>query len=170
MDPTNAYPGKELKKWRRHIILEKPVITIIIDEIESKKGAEIEARFHSDCEQVVKDGYTLLDGEEGDMALIPVVDGEFEFRPDRHAYAALQKNARLQWIPYNGTVVHASDTRTVIAHIILPVDDDSEAGAIVNSTQRSIDSSGNFTLSFVKNDITYSYHFKREKDGLVLEK
>jgi len=170
MDPTNAYPGKELKKWRRHIILEKPIITIIIDEIESKKGAEIEARFHSDCEQVVKDGYTLLDGEEGDMALIPVVDGEFKFRPDRHAYAVLQKNARLQWIPYNGTVVHASDTRTVIAHIILPVDDDSEAGAIVNSTQCSIDRSGNFTLSLVKNDITYSYQFNREKDGLVLEK
>ncbi|OGU34383.1 MAG: hypothetical protein A2068_01205, partial [Ignavibacteria bacterium GWB2_35_6b] len=31
MDPTKAYPGKELKKWRRSIVLEKPVITVVLD-------------------------------------------------------------------------------------------------------------------------------------------
>ncbi len=33
LDATNAYPKKELKKWRRHIILEKPVITVVVDEV-----------------------------------------------------------------------------------------------------------------------------------------
>ena len=47
MDPTQAYPQKELKKWRRHIILEKPLITIVVDEVTAEKGSEIEARFRS---------------------------------------------------------------------------------------------------------------------------
>ena len=33
LDPTDAYPKKELKKWRRHIILEKPAITVVLDEV-----------------------------------------------------------------------------------------------------------------------------------------
>ena len=170
MDPTNAYPKKELKKWRRHIILEKPLITVVVDEVESKKGAEIEARFHSKCEQIVKDGYTLLDGEDGDMAVIPIVDGDFTFRPAKHAYQALQKQASFKWIPYNGTVVHASDDRTVIAHIILPVTDDNEARDIVKSATRTIDHSGNLSLSFTKDGTSYTYNFSRKKEGLILNK
>ena len=169
MDPTNAYPKKELKKWRRHIILEKPLITIVVDEVESKKGAEIEARFHSECEQTVKEGYTLLDGQDGDMAIIPVTEAEYTFRPARHAYMALQKQARFNWIPYNGTVLNAPGKQTVIAHIILPVKDDSEAVQIKNSVQRKVDSSGNLTVSFAKDGETHTFFFKKEKDGLILE-
>jgi hypothetical protein len=45
MDPTHAYPGKELKRWRRHIVLEKPAITVVLDEVETLPGADIRARF-----------------------------------------------------------------------------------------------------------------------------
>lgn len=45
MDPTHAYPNKQLKKWRRNIILEKPNITVLLDEVGSEIGAKIEARF-----------------------------------------------------------------------------------------------------------------------------
>ena len=41
MDPTNAYPGKELKKWRRNIVFEKPDIMLILDEVEAKTGSKI---------------------------------------------------------------------------------------------------------------------------------
>ena len=170
MDASNAYPKKELKKWRRHIILEKPAVTVVVDEVESHRpGAEIEARFHSKCDQIVKDGYTLLHGKDGDMALIPVVEGDFAFRQSRHAYMAIQKQANLRWIPYNGTVVHAEGSRTVLAHIILPVDDESEVQSIVDSARRSIDGGGTYTLSFVRNGETYRYVFKKTGDGLVLE-
>ncbi|MFC1692876.1 heparinase II/III family protein [Candidatus Latescibacterota bacterium] len=169
MDPTNAYPKKELKRWRRHLILEKPEIILVVDEVECEKGAEIEARFHSDCEQVVKDGYTLLEGENGKMALIPLINSSFTFRPARHAYLALQKTAQFQWIPYNGTVLNASGNRTVIAHIILPVADDNEAQKIMNSAERSVDSSGNLSISLTKAGKTYNYLFKKGIDGLFLE-
>ena len=169
MDPTNAYPGKELKKWRRHIILEKPVITVVVDEVGSDRGAEIEARFHSKCEQIVREGYTLLDGKDGDMALIPVIDGDFTFRPSRHAYQAIQKQAGFTWIPYNGTVLKAADINTVIAHVILPVDDDSEARKIVKSVRRTASGSGGVEISFVKDGKRYRYTFAKGVDGLVLD-
>jgi hypothetical protein len=169
MDPTNAYPKKELKRWRRHIILDKPVVTVVVDEVESNEGAEIEARFHSGAEQVVRDGYTLLHGKAGDMALIPVIDGGFTFRPGRHAYQALQKQADFQWIPYNGTVLKAKGTKTVIAHIILPVKDEKEARAVMKSAKRSFGKDGTFNLSFSINGTGHSYIFKEKTDGLVLE-
>ena len=170
LDPTHAYPNKELKRWRRHIILEKPHITVVVDEVESEPGAEIEARFHSECKQTVHKGYTLLDGSDGDMALIPVVQGDFTFRPGRHAYQALFKTASFDWIPYNGTVMTAQSNRTVLAHIILPVDGGAEAETIVKSARLSSDSSGNYVLAFSKNGQQYSYSFVREKEGLVLER
>ena len=141
----------------------------MVDEVESNEGAEIEARFHSGAEQVVRDGYTLLHGKAGDMALIPVIDGGFTFRPGRHAYQALQKQADFQWIPYNGTVLKAKGTKTVIAHIILPVKDDSEAHSIVTSGKTSCDSQGNCSLSFSYHGKSYNYVFKYDKDGFVLE-
>ena len=168
MDPTNAYSKRELKKWRRHVILEKPEITVVVDEVKCDGGAEIEARFHSECKQVVRDGYTLLDGEDGDMALIPVVDGAYAFRPSRHAYLALQQKARHQWLPYNGTVLTAQSDKTVIGHVIVPVKDAREAEKIVKSVKRSTAQSGDFMLSFVKGGKRYRYDFASSPDGLLL--
>ncbi|MCX6136624.1 MAG: heparinase II/III family protein, partial [Ignavibacteriales bacterium] len=45
MDPSHSYPGKELKKWRRSIVLAKPVITLVLDEVSANPGATIVARF-----------------------------------------------------------------------------------------------------------------------------
>ncbi len=45
MDPTHAYPGRQLKKWRRHIVLEKPAVTLLLDEVGAEAGADIRARF-----------------------------------------------------------------------------------------------------------------------------
>ena len=170
MDPTDAYPKREMKKWRRHVILEKPVITVILDEVESNRGAEIEARFHSGVSTDMKDGYALLSGKEGKMALIPVVDGDFSFRPGRHSCQPVNATRNFFWVPYFGTVVKAKGSKTTIGTIILPVDDDSEAKGIVNSVKMTVDNSGNLTLSFVKDGKTYGYKYLSTKDGLVLEK
>ena len=166
-DPTNAYAQTDLKKWRRHIILEKPVITVMLDEVMSERGAEIEARFHSGVTQVLKDSYVMLNGEKGSMALIPVVEGEFTLRQGKHAILAAQKNASFRWVPYFGTVVKAQKTSTIIGTIILPVDNDSEAQEIANSVKRSTDSSGNLTISFAKDGQEYNYTYIKGKEGLV---
>jgi len=170
MDPTDAYPKNELKKWRRHVTLDKPVITVVLDEIQSKKGAEIEARFHSECSTSIRNKYVLLSGKSGKMALIPVVDSDFTIRADRHACQPVNASRNFFWVPYFGTVLKARNTETVMGTIILPVDNDSEAVEIVKSVKRTIDGSGNLTLSFVKGGRTYSYLYKKNSEGLVLEK
>ncbi len=47
MDPTHAYPGKELQLWNRWIILEKETnVVIVLDKVDCDVGANIEVRFH----------------------------------------------------------------------------------------------------------------------------
>ncbi len=169
MDQTNAYPGKELKSWRRHIILDKPLITVIIDEIECAKGAEIETRFHSTADFNDNGKFAALKSENGMMALIPAVDGDFTIRPGEHAIMMAQKNAKFRTVPYFGTVLKARENRTVIATVILPVEDENEAESIAESLKRDIDREGNLRLSFVRNGKTYSYGFMNGTLGLMLD-
>ncbi len=169
MDPTDAYPKKEMKGWRRHVVLEKPDITIVVDEVKSNRGAEIEARFHSECSTSMRDDYMLLNGDRGKMALIPIVEGDFTIREGRHACQPVNASRRFFWIPYFGTVVNAKSDNTIMGTVILPVEDDSEAGDIVNSIERSVDRSGNLSLSFMKSGVRYSFRFNKTRDGLILE-
>jgi len=168
MDATNAYPKKEMKGWRRHIILEKPVITVILDEVESRPGAEIETRFHSDCRTVLRERYALLEGERGTMALIPVTDGDFEIRAGKHPYLPVRKEAKFQWIPYFGTVLTAESGKTDIITLVLPVKDEKEASRAAESAARKTDDAGNLTVSFRKDGKRYAYTYIRTPEGLVL--
>jgi len=168
MDATDAYEKKEMKGWRRHIILDKPVITLIMDEVKSTAGAEIEARFHSAAEAELKDKYVLLKGEKGMMALIPVVDSDFTFRPGKHANLPVKKDLKFEWIPYFGTVFHANDKNTVFATMIMPVKDENEAMAIADSAEKKIEKNGNMMLSFNQNGEVHSYLFKKDKAGFLL--
>jgi hypothetical protein len=170
MDPTNAYPKKELKGWRRHVILEKPVITVVVDEVKSASGAEIEARFHSECDAAIKDGFVMLNGKKGKMALIPVTEGNTVLREGRHACQPVNATINFFWVPYFGAVVTAQGEKTIVGTIILPVADENEASMIAGSAKKAVDSAGNFTLSFAKDGKTFSYTYKNTADGLVLEK
>jgi hypothetical protein len=169
LDPTHAYPGKELKGWRRHIIFEKPNITVVVDEIRSSPGAEIEVRFHSEVTQIPKERYLLLDGKDGDMALIPVADGDFTLRQAKHAGLPVMTNVSFEWIPYCGIVVRAKTDCTVIASIILPVDGESETEEIVNSVEKKIDNKEEFKISFNKLNKECVYNFKKDKNFIFLK-
>jgi hypothetical protein len=169
MNPSGAYPGEQLKGWRRHIILEKPNVTIVVDEVKSDKGAEIESRFHSQVNQKVKDGYLLLESDKGKMALIPISKNQVQLRPGKHALLAHMQNAAFTWFPYCGTVVQAHDTVTVVAEIILPVKDDAEAEKIVRSKIVKSNQPGSFDILFDKAGKTYAFNFSKGKDGLQFQ-
>jgi len=169
MDPTNAYPKKELKGWRRHVVLDKPLVTVVLDEVGSAGRAEIVARFHPGVDMDIRGDHVLLTGEKGRMALIPVVDGGFEIVRGRHACQPVNAVRKFFWVPYFDTVVRAKDTKTVIGTIILPVEDDGEARKIVKSVRMSSDGAGNLTLSFRKGGRTYRYRYENGADGLILE-
>ena len=88
MDPTHAYPNKELKKWRRNIILEKPAVTVVLDEVSSEKGAEIKARFfpgvgvESDFSERTLAHAMLLTSPGTDLSTLSMSGGEFEVNKD----------------------------------------------------------------------------------------
>lgn len=170
MDPTNAYPKQELKKWRRHIVLDKPLVTVVLDEVSCDRGDEIEARFHQGVDDVTyTDDYALLKARNGTMALIPAVEGDFTFRQGRHACQPVNATRNFFWINYFGTVVKASGTDNLVGTIVVPVADGAEAQRIADSVklQRT---SGGAALSFVQNGKTFSYTYEKGKDGLVLAK
>lgn len=61
MDPTHAYPGKELKRWNRWIVLDKDTnIVIVLDDVGCAVGSDIEVRFHPSVDlEVTSDHVTL---------------------------------------------------------------------------------------------------------------
>jgi hypothetical protein len=170
MDPTNAYPKKEMKRWRRHVALDKPLVTVVLDEVTADPGAEVEARFHSDAEADLGDAFVMLNGKQGKMALIPVVDGDFAFRPGRHACQPINVAMDFFWVPYFGTVVKAKDAKTVIGTVIVPVAGAEEAAQVAKSIERSVDGAGRLSLSFEHRGGRHTFAFKNSPNGLALEK
>jgi hypothetical protein len=170
MDPTNAYPGVEMKGWRRHVILDKPVVTVVVDEVKSAPGSEIEVRFHPGVTAEVRKGYVLLNGKSGKMALIPVVNQTFTITEGKHASNPVNATRSFGWINYFGTIVKVDKDKTIIATIILPVNDENEAQKISKSIIKIIDNKGNYTLSFSKAGKQYKYVYKNDNEGLLLEK
>jgi hypothetical protein len=191
MDPSKAYPQKELKNWRRHLILEKPETTIVLDEVTCAKGAEIEARFHSECNIESTERFVLLKGgndnrglrrrsetssaeiqaaaEPAMMALIPIVENAFTIREDRHAYLPVNATAEFTWIPFFGVVSKAPHEQNLIASIILPVHDKSEAEQIAASANLTQDNQNNVKIAFAKNGQNFSFEFDASQTGLRLK-
>ncbi len=193
MDGTNAYPRQELKGWRRHLILDKPVVTVLLDEIESAKGALIESRIHPITESTrgapqmqgrrqssgnanlmgnitipEDNAYLLIKGSSGMMALIAVADDPVRYVPDSHAYLPIQKDATLRKIPYVDTELTTSGTETMISTIVLPVANEAEAREVSQSVKRTVDRDGNLTLSFTAKNQSHEYRYEKSDEGLVL--
>ena len=170
MDCSNAYPKKELKKWRRHFTFDKPLITVLLDEVESVADAHIESRIHPIGEVEVPDdqAYLLLKGNNGTMAVIAVADVPHKFVPGYHSYKPEKLNAKLQLIPYVDIELEASGGESVLSTIVLPVKDAAEARAISESVKRTVGKDGSLILSFYFNDQKHEYRYVRNKNGLVM--
>lgn len=169
MNPTKAYPNKELKEWKRHIILEKPEITIILDEISAKPGSEIEVRFHPGVDFNVKNDIVLLEGKKGKMALIPVSIEKNTIEPGKHACQFINASNDFFWVDYFDTTIKTVQEKTVVATLILPVENLQEAQNISKSKKLEQDKSGNFTLSFSKNNKTYDFEFDNNNGNLFFK-
>ncbi|MCF6332383.1 MAG: heparinase II/III-family protein [Draconibacterium sp.] len=170
MNPTKAYPNKELKGWRRHIVLEKPEITIVLDEIKAYPGAKIEVRFHPGVDFEIKKDFVFLKGEKGEMAFIPIVKQQFEIQQGKHASQFINATKDFSWIDYFDTEVKAQGEKTIVATLILPVTNSEEAQKIVASKQIKQDKLGDLSLSFKRKGISYLYEFNLSDDGLILKK
>jgi hypothetical protein len=168
MDNTNAYARTDLKSWRRSIVLDKPVVTVVLDEVKSAPGARIEARFHSDAKIEAGEKFTLLRGDKGVMAIIPVADGAVSMKAGSHSYTPVRKDAETVVIPCASAFTTAKGGTTRIASIILPVENEAEAAGIAKSVKKKF-GADTLSLSFKKGGKSWSYTFSG-KDGLALNR
>jgi hypothetical protein len=189
MDPTRAYPGKELKKWRRNIVLDKPVTTLILDEVEAAPGSTIEARFFpavaltqarqsrearapltSGVDYKVYREYALLTSQRHAMALIPLVlDNSFKILEDKVAVMPAMEDARLNWIPYLETVTRATTRSSVIATILLPVLDQKDAETVSKTAKIARVSANQIEITVSRDGQGFRWLFGKEVDGFVLK-
>jgi hypothetical protein len=169
MDPTDAYPKKELKKWRRNILLDKPEITLVLDEIHADKNASIQVRFHPGVDLKIKDDFVLLQGNQGTMALIPMVVQGYSIVKGRHPSQMVNATQPFNWIEYFDIKLKAEEKKTIVANIILPIDHINQVKNLINSKKIESNKDGSLSISFSHQNKTYKYHFKNDKSGLVFD-
>jgi len=169
MNPTKAYPNKELKKWRRHVVLEKPEVTLILDEVEANSGSELEIRFHPEVAFEIKNDFIFLEGKKGKMALIPLVEQSYEIKQGKHASQFINATSDFSWIDYFDTEIKTLGEKTTAATLILPVANLLEAKSIADSKKITRDKSGNISIYFSRNGKEYSFEFENRKGDLVLK-
>ncbi len=190
INPAHAYPDKELEKWRRNVILQKPVAALILDEVEAKPGSEIAARIHPGVGvasgrgnesrarfspvpngkyEILKNYILLSDQEHHNMAVIPLVlNNDFKIIKGADPFIAVTKDARLTEIPYIETVTHAKSDTTFIATIIVPVKDQNDAESIVNSAKIEQTAPNEINVNINSEAGRYNWTFKKDKDGYIL--
>lgn len=185
MDPTHAYPGKELKKWRRNIILEKPVVTVILDELDAAPGSKIEARFFPGVspsprrtareavpgvDYVVSSDHVLLSSQQHHLVLIPLVlDNGFKIVENALPWVPVTENAVLSWIPYFQTVTMAKSNTSIVVTLILPVKDQKEAEEAAKAAKLVQSNSNTLEISVSTSSGAYKWVFAKEKDGYALK-
>ena len=169
MDPTDAYPKKSLKKWRRSILLSKPEITLVLDEIHTEKNANIEVRFHPGVSAEVKKEHVLLSGKEGKMALIPISVSDFSIDKGRHPSQMVNATQPFNWIEYFDITIQSKSNKTMVATLILPVSDENQIQEIIASKYMKPEKNGGISLNFSVDNRPFTYYFKKTKEGLVLE-
>lgn len=190
MDPTHAYPGKELKKWRRNIVLEKPVTTLVLDEVDAAPGSKIEARFFpgvattqgrpgrelrnplpAGVEYKVMRDHVLLTAQRNTMALIPLVlDNSFDIVEGTVANVTVTEDGQLSWIPYVQTVTTSKVKTSVMATILLPVNDQKEAESVVKTAKISQLNPNQIEVSVSRAGEDFKWAFEKTKDGFVLKR
>ena len=73
------------------------------------------------------------------------------------------------WIPYFDVTLKATGNITIIAHLILPVDNENQVGDIMASKKIESNSDGSLSISFSYKNQPFKYHFKNNKTGLILD-
>jgi hypothetical protein len=171
MDPTKAYPGQYLKKWRRHIVLQKPDVTLLLDEISCLPGSEIEARFFPGVKNIESgENYTMLTDEEGHtLAVFPVCKEKIFIENSKLPFLPVKKEVIVEWIPYFTSKVKAVEPTTYLVTLIIPVKNGGEADRIGKSISVLQLKDETYRVFFKNQNTNYTIHFCKTPDGLVLD-
>ncbi len=161
IDPSGAYPGKELKSWRRHIIYVKPRIAVVLDEIGCDPGADIEVRFHSHCTVTPHKNHVTLVGDEGRMALLTLSDTAFDITKGKDPSLVVLRDAKFKWVPWFATSLKAEKPVSYVATLIMPMQNDSSEQALIESADMTVNNES-ITVEFTAGNHPYRFSFTRQ--------
>ena len=159
----NAYPGIELKSWRRQMILRKPAMAIILDRIESDPGAEIRSRIHPGGNMTLCDGYYTIESSGTGITVLPFSDQELKVETGKHGSISVKDDVDFQWIPYIDCVTTADKNHTVTGYIIFPSNMPESAAAALPTIRMQEGKKGEISLSFTLADEQYELIFPGTK-------
>jgi hypothetical protein len=101
------------------------------------------------------------------MALIPVVlNNVFSIIDDRSPNLLVAKNAVVEWFQHVNVEMVAKETKTIVATLILPVENEQDAQSKVKSLIVSMVNKDSFSVS----SGAYHWTFERKKEGFSLAK
>jgi len=166
VDATKAYPGKELKGWKRWAILDKENnIVILLDEVKCARGAEIDLLFHPNV-TAKRSGHVMsLKGEQADMEMKTLFKGPYILETGRQLHHQIVKTDPTRWIPYYHTFIQKAPAETnYIAHVFYPT---ALKNTALGETQFTMDESGRLpVITCVVNGKTMRY--KIETTDVIL--
>ncbi len=140
MDPTKAYAGKQLKGWKRTVILDKKNNTVVVlDKVNSAKGAKIDVLFHPSgpmTTTVNDDKSVSIEGKKASMEMRPLVNASYDVRKEWQYTVRVVKTDPVQKVPCLFTTLKAPAEKTVIGTVFYPADMKSTA------TKFTLDESG----------------------------
>jgi hypothetical protein len=158
MDLTQAYAGKELKSWLRHIVFHKPGVVVLLDEVKSAAGAEIECRFHPGGAVSRDSGTVLIKGQNGMAGILPFAANDITIQEATHAYLAMQADAKMEEIPYVRVITRSRDQKTCVLTVILPLENAAQLSEARRKSKAVFDKNG-ITYTAVCGAGTYSGSF-----------
>ena len=151
------------------MVLDKPEITVCLDEIDAAKNSNIEVRFHPGVDFEVKEDFVFLEGKKGKMMVIPVSSDDTKLVEGKHACHFINATNDFFWVPYFDVAINSSKEKTTVATLIVPIKNMEEAKQIAASKEMKSDNNGNLSISFIKAGSTYTYQFENKKGGLVFK-
>ena len=137
VDATKAYPGKELKGWKRWAILDKEHnMVILLDEVKCVRGAEIDVLFHPNVEAKLSGTAMSLKGAHTDMEMQTLFKGKYILETGRQLHHQIILQNATHRIPYFHTLIEKAPAETnYIASIFYPT-------ALKSDARFSMDESG----------------------------
>jgi hypothetical protein len=161
MDATKAYPGKQLKKWKRTIALDKENdIVLILDRVACAKGDKIDVLFHPVAAATVNgDGKTVSfigkSGQTG-MEMQALLNTPFQLTRQTQYTVRVVKDDPVQAIPCLYLTLQAVSTGTVIGTMFYPDE--------LKGLDISLDESGKDpVIRYTVKGKAYAYEFKENE-------
>jgi hypothetical protein len=146
MNPTKAYPGKELKEWKRAVVLDKETdVVLVLDRVSCAKGAKIDVLFHPVATTTVHNGLTATfvgAVSHAEMEMLPLINAPYALTLQTQYTVRVVKDDPIQAVPCLYTTLQAPSANTLIATVFYPSAMKGANGISLNKSDISLNANG----------------------------